>query len=166
MKKKSKKPASASAAAEPTKAAKADVPSASKKPLVNPWGLLAAAWLIPGAGHFLLGDRRRAAGFLGLVLLATLLGVYLDGGLYWDLRSGSGPLMMLASLANLGAGLCFLVLQFLVGYGGNPRAPFYEHGSAFFITAGLLNVVLMLNAWDLTWGLPVSPAEAEEGEAA
>lgn len=145
--------------------------TAAAPPLGRTIGYLVAAWLVPGGGHFLLGDRRRAAGFCALLLVTFGLGAWLEGALYWDLRSGSGPLVMLASLANLGAGLPFLILQFFADYGGNPRAAFFEHGTAFFITAGLFNVVLLLNVWDLLHGLPMEAepvtdeAPAEEGEA-
>src|SRR5262245_19199943 len=38
-----------------------------------------AAWLLPGAGHFLLGRRRRAAAFFVLVTASFILGTVFNG---------------------------------------------------------------------------------------
>ena len=108
------------------------------------------AWLIPGAGHFALGRRRRALAF-GIIVLACLaIGVSLDGNLYRIVPER--PLTVLATIACLGTGVPYLGLRFLIGYTGDLVAPGFEYGSAFILTAGLMNLLLILDTWDMASG--------------
>lgn len=114
-------------------------------------GLFAGlAWILPGAAHLILGRRARAAGFCGLVMLSFMVGVLLDGRLPW-IWSGS-PLAVLATLGCFGSGLPALVAHHLLGYGGEVQAVGYEYGSAFILSAGLMNLLLALDAWDIALG--------------
>jgi hypothetical protein len=64
----------------------------------------------------------------------------------------SDPLVGLAALAELGVGLTYLVASGL-GYGaGVVRAVTYEYGNAFLIVAGLLNLLVMIDAYDVAMG--------------
>ncbi len=108
------------------------------------------AWAIPGAGHFYLGKRRRAVLFSALVLVSLWIGYSLDGNLYTVV--GDRPLTVLATLASMGVGFPYFVLRYLAGYAGEITAPAYEYGSAFILTAGLMNLLLVLDCWDLATG--------------
>ncbi len=116
----------------------------------NPYLAALVAWLLPGAGHFYLRRRPRALAFMGLVLAALAIGVQLDGRLPW-VFSGS-PLNVLATLGCLGSGLPYLCLRFIFGYEGSVDAAGYEYGSAFILTAGLMNLLLILDSWDIAYG--------------
>lgn len=111
---------------------------------------LLLAWLIPGAGHFVLGRRRRAIAFAIIVLVCLAIGVALEGNLYRIVADR--PLTILATIACLGTGLPYLGLRFIVGYGGDLLAPGFEYGSAFILTAGLMNLLLILDCWDIVSG--------------
>lgn len=111
---------------------------------------LLLAWAIPGAGHLYLGKRRRAALFFGLIAAAFLIGWSLEGNLYRVVADR--PLTMLATLASMGVGLPYFGFRFLLGYGGTLTAPGYEYGSAFILTAGLMNLLLVLDCWDMLGG--------------
>lgn len=121
-------------------------------PAATPNAALAAAvaWLIPGAGHFLLRRRGRATVFLGLVLLSLTIGCFLHGRLPWQ-WSGS-PLRVLATLGAMGSGAAYFVLRFAFGYQGDIDAPGFEYGYAFIVTAGLMNLLLVLDTWDIALG--------------
>ena len=108
------------------------------------------AWLFPGAGHLLLGRWQRALAFAALVLLSMGTGCMLQGNLPWEW--GGSPLRTLATTGTMGSGLPFFILQFAVGYEGAPEAAGYEYGSAFLITAGLMNLLLVLDVWDIAQG--------------
>lgn len=108
------------------------------------------AWAIPGGGHFLLGRRRRGVAFFFLVMICAVTGCLLEGHLWW-IWSGS-PLSILASLGCLGMGLPSLILHFALDYQGSVTAVWYEHGSAFILTSGLMNLLLVLDAWDIARG--------------
>ncbi|MEE2776059.1 MAG: DUF6677 family protein [Acidobacteriota bacterium] len=110
---------------------------------------LALGWLIPGAGHLVLGKRKRAAAFF-LIILATLVaGTMLDGELY---RTVGAPLATLATLAAAGVGAPYFVLLHLLGYTGSLESAGYEYGKAFILTAGLMNILLLLDVFDIGRG--------------
>ncbi len=116
----------------------------------SPWPALIAAWLIPGGGHLMLGRRPLAAAFFALVLLCFLIGLGLHGEL-WSLGSPE-PLTKAAALAQLGTGLPYVVAQFLAHYQGQVTAAGYEYGNVFLLTAGLMNLLLLLEVYDLATG--------------
>lgn len=109
-----------------------------------------AAWAVPGAGHLWLGRRSKGLVFLIALPLMFIFGLALRGRLFpFDL---SEPLVGMAALADLGAGLIYLAASAL-GYGaGDVRAVTYEYGNAFLIVAGLLNLLVILDASDIAAG--------------
>lgn len=109
--------------------------------------LVFLAWLVPAAGHFALGRRRRAAIFAAIVLVAVVVGVALDGNLY---RPVAGqPLTLLATLGAMGVGFPYFLLRAGLAYAGDPTAAGYEYGTAFLLSAGLMNLLLVLDVWDI-----------------
>jgi hypothetical protein len=111
--------------------------------------LCLASWAIPGIGHLWQGRRK------GLVFLVTLpmmfaVGLALEGRLFpFEL---SQPLVALAAAADVGAGLPYFIAR-LMGYGaGNVVAVTYEYGNSFLIVAGLLNALVVLDAYDIALG--------------
>jgi hypothetical protein len=123
---------------------------ADRPPSVNPVLLCAAAWAIPGAGHFWLGRRQKAA-LVCLALVAMfVIGLAIEGCLFPLVLSE--PFVGLSGLADLGVGLPYIVAR-AAGLGaGDPRAATYEYGNTFLIVAGLLNVLVILDAYDIATG--------------
>ncbi|MCP4661218.1 MAG: hypothetical protein GY856_37925 [bacterium] len=130
---------------------KADARKAPPEPIANPWLAAALAWLVPGGGHFFLGRWGRASIFLVLVLLSLAIGCHLEGKL--PLVLGGSLLATLGTLGCMGSGVAYVVLRFGLGYEGNFEAAGFEYGSAFILTAGLMNLLLVLDAWDIARGL-------------
>jgi hypothetical protein len=112
--------------------------------------LCVAAWAIPGAGHVWLGRRNKGLVFLIALPVMFAMGLGLRGRLFpFDL---SDPLVCLAAVADLGIGLTYFVATVL-GYGaGDVRAVTYEYGNAFLIVAGLLNLLVVIDAYDVALG--------------
>ena len=119
--------------------------------------LCLAAWAIPGAGHLWLGRRSK-----GLMLLASLTLMFIVGlGLHGQLVSPrailgvfdlSEPLAGLMCVADLGIGALYFLASAL-GYGaGEVRAVTYEYGNTFLIVAGLLNYLVVIDAYDIALG--------------
>lgn len=110
-------------------------------------------WIIPGAGHWYLGKRGRASIFLGVVVLLLVLGIFMDGRIYRAQKDQ--PLTVLAAFASMGNGpVHFLLRQSnwtSEGRGDN-RSPFYEFGNTFILVAGLLNMLIILDAYDVGVG--------------
>jgi hypothetical protein len=111
--------------------------------------LCLASWAVPGAAHLWLG-RRKGLVFLIALPLMFAIGLGIKGRLFpFDT---SEPLVCLAALADFGIGLTYFVATAL-GFGvGEVRAVTYEYGNAFLIVAGLLNLLVVVDAFDIAQG--------------
>ena len=130
------------------------------------------AWILPGAGHFYLGKRKRAAVFFSVVFATFLLGLLNEGRAY--LADRDQPLTYLATLTNVATGpLDFLSrratyhrLAYKLPLEQNsPQAQELladmrrkvaevtdEYGTTYLLTAGLMNMLLILDAFDIAIG--------------
>ena len=57
-----------------------------------------------------------------------------------------------ATLGCMGMGAPYFVLRYLLDYHGEVAAAGFEYGTAFVLTAGLMNLLLVLDAWDIALG--------------
>jgi hypothetical protein len=120
------------------------------QPTTNPYLISAAAWLIPGAGHLWQGRTRKGLIFLVALPLMFATGLWLDGRLFPF--QPSEPLVALAAFADVGIGIPYFVAKALNLGAGNVIAATYEYGNAFAIVAGLLNMLVVLDAFDVAQG--------------
>ena len=125
----------------------------SARPL-TPVGIPAVAavlaWLVPGLGHLYLKKTARGLLFLALVGVCLVVGCQLRGNLYRSLERQ--PLSKLATAGALGMGAPYFVLRYPMQYEGNVMGAGYEYGTAFLLTAGLMNWLLVLDAMDIARG--------------
>jgi hypothetical protein len=132
--------------------------------------IVAAAWAVPGLGHILLGRVQRGLLFALLIWASFALGLAHDGRL--ALRDPRQPILSsLQVIANLGVGPADTVARFIV-YGkpvyrfqGAPdwrsedrvervfreraRSGVSIYGTAYLWTAGLMNLLLLFDVWDI-----------------
>jgi hypothetical protein len=122
----------------------------SRPASANKYLICAVAWAIPGAGHLWLGRQQKGLTFLIALPLMFAVGLAIEGRLFpFEL---SQPLVALAALANLGNGIPYFVAKML-GYGaGRVVAITYEYGNTFAIVSGLLNMLVVLDAFDIAEG--------------
>ena len=114
------------------------------------WLVCLAAWFIPGAGHFLLRRTQKGVVFLCLLPLMFALGLLLSGRIFPF--EANEPLVLLAALADVGIGLPYF-LAWVAGLGaGTVVAPTYEYGNTYIIVAGLLNMLVVLDVYDVAVG--------------
>ena len=107
-------------------------------------------WLIPGVSHIVLGRWGRGLIFTVSVMTMFLLGLMMEGRLY-DIRP-EVPLHVFAFVADAGTGLPYILSQRL-GYGvGVLSNPNYDYGSTYLWVAGLLNYLIVLDAFDISQG--------------
>ena len=112
--------------------------------------LCLAAWAIPGAGHLLLGRRQKAVVFFLALSLMFFVGLQLQGRIFpFDL---SEPLVALAAIADLGMGLPWALAKMTGQGAGTVTAVTYEYGNTFLIVSGLLNFLVILDAFDVAMG--------------
>ena len=112
--------------------------------------LFLLAWLIPGAGHFSLGKRQKAYVFALVLPAMFLIGLLLKGRIPPFVVSD--PLVGLAALANLMTGVPYLIARMFGAGDGIVTAITYEYGNTFMIGAGLLNTLVVLDAFDVARG--------------
>jgi hypothetical protein len=128
------------------------------KPAAPPLGVWAPAvllgWLVPGGGHLLLKRTGR-----GLLLLAAITVMFLVGlmmrGAFFQPQTGD----LLTTLINTGGfvgDLCSGLLYLLsVAFGYNQpdmAGAVHDYGTKFLVTAGLLNVLAMVDAYEIAAG--------------
>jgi len=109
------------------------------------------ALAFPGAGHLFLGRRVRAIGFFCIVVTMFAIGLGIGGGLYTVAMSRGALLRVLASYASMGSGLLYVTARAL-GPLGQVASSTYEYGSTFTLTAGLMNLLLVLDCYDISIG--------------
>lgn len=120
-------------------------------PRGNRYVAAALAWLFPGLGHLYLGRRGRALAYAAIVVTTFLLGLSFQGRLY-TVEAGQ-PLTVLATFAVHGSGILPIAARALLDNpGGAILSVTFEYGCAFLLTAGLMNLLLMLDAWDIATG--------------
>jgi len=109
-----------------------------------------AAWAVPGAAHLWLGRRQKGLVFLLALPAMFLIGLFLQGRIFpFDL---SEPLVALAAVADIGCALPWIVARVAGAGGGTVTAATYEYGNCFLIVAGLLNSLVVLDAFDIAMG--------------
>ena len=112
--------------------------------------ICSGGWLIPGLGHVLLGRWIRGLIFTACVGAMFLMGLAMQGKLYG--LEFEIPLQIFALIANLGTGALYLVAKYL-GLGiGTMTSESYDYGTTFLWVAGLLNFLIVLDAFDIAKG--------------
>jgi hypothetical protein len=129
-----------------------------------PVRLLVLAWLIPGLGHWILGKRKRAVVFAVVIVCSFVTGVLLQGEI--GTPKPQSPFSWLAAFACLGNGIFSIGrLVWLNGLGGvlggfpfglqgggSPSAAGFAYGNTFLYTAGLMNLLAVLDVSDIARG--------------
>jgi len=112
--------------------------------------VLLVGWLIPGAGHMLVGKYIRAA-----LLFASILGMYLIGlGLQGKIYSTStGDILDILGFAGqIGLGLLYILARVL-GWGASTvTITLGDYGTKFLVVGGLLNLISAVDAHSLANG--------------
>ena len=107
-------------------------------------------WLIPGLSHILLGRWVRGLLFAACVIVMFALGLGMHGKLY-DMVIEE-PLEIFAFIANIGAGLPYILAEKMDLGIGAMGFPSYDYGTTYLWVAGLLNYLIVLDAFDIARG--------------
>ncbi len=115
------------------------------------YGILFLSWLFPGLGHIMQKKYVKGIVFLVGILLLLIFGLIMQGKFY-DTKEFH-PLMILGFLGDLGSGILFFIIK-LAGLGkGNIQAVTYHYGTTYMVSAGLINYLVALNAFDIARGI-------------
>ena len=116
--------------------------------------VLLAGWLIPGAGHFLLGKWVRGLLLFAAILTMYLTGLALSGKIY---TPNTGDLLdILGFVGQLGSGLLYALAR-IFGWGASSIVnALADYGTKFLTVAGLLNIIAAVDAHSLANGRKAS----------
>ena len=123
----------------------------SPAPARSPYLVVAIAWLLPGAGHFLLARRGRGAIVFATVLVTFAAGLLMHGPMFQP--KGGEVLSTLIQyggfIGDLASGLLYLLTVWL-GY-AQPDVAGHgpDYGSKLIVAAGLLNILAMVDAYEI-----------------
>jgi hypothetical protein len=109
-----------------------------------------AGALVPGLGHALLNKWDRALVFFGSISIMFAFGLQLHARLFNP--DFSDLFSTLKFAADAGSGL-FYWISWLWGLGpGDPAAYTYDFGNVFVYVAGLLNMLVIVDVFDIAIG--------------
>ena len=108
------------------------------------------AALLPGLGHAILQKWDRAVVFFLSICTMFYIGIWLQGRIFGP--EFSDLFAILKFLADAGSGLLYWI-SWLKGVGlGEPSAYTYDFGNIFIYVAGLLNMLVIVDAFDIALG--------------
>ncbi len=113
-------------------------------------GFCVAAWTVPGLGHLLLGRRWRALILFCSILAMFFLGLAMEGEFFS--RQSDSYLQTLGYFGELCVGLAMPAAGFFGYSGGDPFFVSSDYGTAFLVTAGMLNALTILDVYDIALG--------------
>jgi TM2 domain-containing membrane protein YozV len=115
---------------------------------------VALGWLVPGGGHFLL--KRSGRGALLLVSITTMfvLGLLMRGAMF---QPQTGDLLTFVIntggfIGNLASGALYLLTVALSYSQPDVAGHVHDYGTKFLVTAGLLNILAMVDAYEIAAG--------------
>ena len=115
---------------------------------------VALAWIIPGGGHLLLKRTGRALLLMASVTLMFAFGLLMRGAMF---TPQTGDLLTIlincgGFLGDLSSGILYLLATWL-GYNQPDMAGHvYDYGAKFLVSAGLLNVLAMVDVYEIAAG--------------
>lgn len=112
-------------------------------------------WAVPGLGHAVTGRPGR-----GVAFFVLLSGVYATGMTVLSWKPPPFEAQIFYYVGNLGSGLSVLATRLITD---GPFVPegwpvsWYDPGMLYVATAGLLNIVVVLNLYQPRWAPPPPP---------
>jgi hypothetical protein len=109
-----------------------------------------AGAFVPGLGHAIFRKWDRAIVFFCCISAMFVFGLYLNGRLFGpefgDLFS------ILKFIADAGSGLLYWIFWVMDSGRGDPKAYTYDYANVFIYVAGLLNMLVIVDIFDIAMG--------------
>jgi hypothetical protein len=122
-------------------------------PPVNPAlavGAAIAAWLVPGLGHLLLRRWQKALIYFASVAMLAIFGLMMRGNVF---TFGDGDIFdRLGFFAELGSGIFYFLAHTINPHGADISRAAGDYGTRMFATAGVLNLLFVLEAYQIGMG--------------
>jgi hypothetical protein len=115
---------------------------------------VALAWLIPGGGHFFLKKHGRGALLAATITVTFVLGLFMRGHMF---EPKTGDLLTTVIhvggfLGNLSSGILYLLSSWFGYAQADIAGHVHDYGTKFLVAAGLLNVLAMVDAFEIAVG--------------
>jgi len=124
-------------------------------PPLKQWApVVALGWLVPGGGHFLLKRRGRGGLILFSVASMFLLGIMTRGVLFQPKTGGMLETIIYCGgfLSDLASGVLYLLTVWMGYAQPDVAGHVHDYGTKFLVTAGLLNVLALVDAYEIAAG--------------
>jgi hypothetical protein len=109
-----------------------------------------AGWILPGLGHALQKMWGRAIACFLIVGVLVIVGAGMRGNLFTS--NGNDAFDSLGYLADLGAGSFYFLARSLETNGSDVSHAGGDYGTRFLATAGVLNLLAALHAYEAARG--------------
>ena len=130
-------------------AASAPHPTNAKREILA-FSVAVAGWLLPGFGHALLKMWGRAAACFLTVVILVIVGAGMRGNVFP--HSGEDAFAKLGYIADMGAGAFYYLARSLEPDGPNVSRANGDYGTRLLATAGVLNLLAALHAYEAMRG--------------
>ncbi len=107
----------------------------------------ALTWLVPGSGYWLTGRKRSFQIVVLCLYVAFIMGIIQGGDLYPF--SGEGNIRSIGAFCQMGMGAPYLLVKLFIER-GSPLNPTYDYGSGYFLIAGMLNWLSVIDIFDVS----------------
>lgn len=138
--------------ASPESESAAAKPSSPNRALFELWSLLVAAagWFFPGAGYLI--QRRWSRALIGFLAVGAfaVIGMKLRGNVFPP--HGTEPFDYLGYVADLGSGFFYFIAKTVEAAGPDVSRASGDYGTRLIATAGVLNVLMILDAVQIARG--------------
>ena len=130
---------------------------APKEPMppIKTWlPAVALGWLVPGGGHFLLGQRGRAMLLAAAITCMFVTGLLMRGAMFQP-QNGDVLTILInwgGFIGNLASGILYLLTSWLGYSQADMAGHVHDYGTKFLVAAGLLNVLAMVDAYEIAGG--------------
>jgi hypothetical protein len=114
------------------------------------YAIAVAGWLIPGLGHAILKMWGRAAACFLTVAALVVIGSEMRGNIFSV--AGTDAFDRLGYLADLGTGCFYFIARSLEHFGADVSHANGDYGTRFLATAGILNLLAALHAFEAARG--------------
>jgi len=122
---------------------------------VGKWiGPVVAGWFVPGGGHFLLKKAGRGILLFASITLMFLFGLFMRGMMFTPEKGDALTTVINYGgfVADLATGALYVGAA-MFGYAQPDAAgAVHDYGTKFLVTAGLLNILAMVDAYEIATG--------------
>jgi hypothetical protein len=124
-------------------------------PPFSVWGpVIALGWFVPGGGHFYQNRRGRGAILAATITLTFVLGLLMRGAMF---QPQTGDLLTIliyygGFIGDLASGALYFVATWMGYSQPDVAGHVHDYGTKFLVSAGLLNVLAIVDAFEIACG--------------